>query len=76
MENMGKHEYVESMNVKTWMFFRFRKKAFTHTDKKKEKKPLTDPDFLLHYGKQTFFVCLSYDELSTPFEGWSSSILH
>ena len=56
MENIGKHEYMESMNVKTWMFFRFgKKKAYTHGQKKKNRP--TDPEFFsLRYGKQTYFL--------------------
>ena len=59
MENMGKHEYMKSMNVKTWMFFWFgKKKAFTHMDRKKKKKE-EKPDWptliFLCYGKQTYF---------------------
>ena len=38
MENMGKHEYMESMNAKTWMFFRLGKKKGFHTRTKKKKK--------------------------------------
>ena len=39
MENMGKHEYMESMTVKTWMFFQFGKKEgfYTYTDNNKKK---------------------------------------
>ena len=31
MENMGKYEYMESMNVKTWMFFWFGKRRLSQT---------------------------------------------
>ena len=51
MENMSKHEYMDSMNVKTSMLFRFgKKKAFTHTDKKKKRRPT-----LIFFSKQTYF---------------------
>ena len=60
MENMGKHEYMESMNVKTRMFFRLGKKEGFHTHG--QKKNTTDRPTLfifLRYGKQTYFLCLT-----------------
>ena len=62
MENVGKHEYMENMNVKTWMFFSIWKKEgfHTHTDKKtkqktKQKNDRTTLIFFLRYAKQTYF---------------------
>ena len=66
MENMGKHEYMESMNVKTWMLFLMWKKEDFYTHRQKTKQNKTKPDwpilifFSLRYGKQTyFFLCLT-----------------
>ena len=47
MENMGKHEYMESMNIKTWMFISIWKKEGFHTHGPKKKKKRTDLDFFL-----------------------------
>ena len=62
MENMGKDEYKESMNVKSWFPPpRFgKKKAFTHTDKKRGGEP-NQPTliFFLHYSEQTYFLYAS-----------------
>ena len=70
MENMGKHEYMESMNVKTFKVLTFmlslqgvldlekRRLSHTWTQQKKEKKQnKTDWPwfFFLRYGKQTYF---------------------
>ena len=60
MESMGKHEYMDGMNVKTLKFFFltiWKKEGFhIHGQKKKKNDRPTDPDFFfLRYGKQTIF---------------------
>ena len=55
MENMGKHEYMKSINVKTWMFFWFGKNKGFHTHVQKKKKHRPTQIFFLCYDKQTFF---------------------
>ena len=59
MENIGKREHMESMNVKTWLFFFFffdlEKRRLSHTRTKKKKKRQTDPDFFLTLRQTNIF---------------------
>ena len=61
MENMDKYEYIESMNVETWMFFSISKKRrLSHTWEKKVGGETTYRPWFFSYvtANKHVFLCL------------------